>query len=118
MMLSDLITRAAIKGDEGDSLMGVDCTISRRFLQEMELLVSHMRIKSSTQTVSDHNSLHLTDLSCKKKKKIGISILARVWDVQQDVPHPPTHPPTDLVSSGLRPQALVKVYKELWGASG
>lgn len=29
-----------------------------------------------------------------------------------------THPPTHLVSSDLRPQALVKVYKELWGVSG
>lgn len=28
--------------------MGVDCTISRRFRQEMELLVSHMGIKAGS----------------------------------------------------------------------
>lgn len=44
--------------DEGDSLMGVDCAISR--IWKMELLVSHMGIKSrivsDTHTVSVHNS--------------------------------------------------------------
>lgn len=113
-MASAVITWPAIKGDGGDSLMGVNCAISR--IEKEERLVSHMGIKSRilSDTHTVHNSPHFAEFSYKKKNMASASWLKSGTCSEMCLTHPPTH----LVSSDLRPQALVKVYKELWGVSG
>lgn len=114
----DTLSSAVIKRTRGASLMGVDGAISSGSSRKWSCSCHAGGLKPGlyrTLTHSINSQLSSLQIFLILKEKMA----SASWQTSETCSEMClTHPPTHLVSSDLRPQALVKVYKELWGVSG